>query len=58
MTDLEAPYQAMAEEPHRIGFFAFALLHLDGDDLCLRPLSERKAMLADLVGDASCLVPM
>ena len=52
-SDLEALYRAMAEEPHRIVFFAFDLLHLDGEDLCPRPLSERKAMLADLVRDAS-----
>jgi ATP-dependent DNA ligase len=51
-SDLEALYRAMAEEPHRIVFFAFDLLHLDGDDLCPRPRSERKAMLADLIGNA------
>jgi ATP-dependent DNA ligase len=54
-SDLEALYRAMAEEPHRIVFFAFDLLHLDGKNLCLLPLSERKAMLADLVGGPSPL---
>src|SRR5688572_501777 len=52
-SDLDALYRVMAEEPHRIVFFAFDLLHLDGKDLCPRPLSERKAMLADLIGDAN-----
>ena len=52
-SDLEALYAAMTDEPHRIVFFAFDLLHLDGEDLCLRPLIERKAMLADLIGEAS-----
>jgi DNA ligase D-like protein (predicted ligase) len=32
-------------------FFLFDLLHLDGEDLCPRPLIERKAKLAALVSD-------
>ena len=51
-SDLEALYQAMADEPHRIVFFAFDLLHLDGRDLCPLPLIERKAMLTMLAGGA------
>jgi DNA ligase D-like protein (predicted ligase) len=33
-------------------FFLFDLLHLDGEDLCARPLIERKARLAALLSDA------
>jgi bifunctional non-homologous end joining protein LigD len=33
-------------------FFLFDLLHLDGEDLCARPLIERKAKLAALLPDA------
>ena len=34
----------------RIALMAFDLLHLDGDDLCPRPLLERKTELARLLG--------
>ena len=34
-------------------FFLFDLLHVDGDDLCLRPLIERKARLADLLSNTT-----
>jgi ATP-dependent DNA ligase len=33
-------------------FFLFDLLHLDGEDLCPRPLIERKKRLAALLSDA------
>src|SRR6266852_2196939 len=33
-------------------FFLFDLLHLDGEDLCPRPLIEREARLAALLSDA------
>jgi hypothetical protein len=33
-------------------FFLFDLLYLDGEDLCARPLIERKARLAALLADA------
>jgi bifunctional non-homologous end joining protein LigD len=33
-------------------FFLFDLLHLDGDDVAVRPLVERKARLAELLSDA------
>jgi ATP-dependent DNA ligase len=33
--------------------FLFDLLYLDGEDLCPRPLTERKARLATLLSDAS-----
>ena len=32
-------------------FFLFDLLHLDGEDLCRRPLIKRKARLAALLAD-------
>jgi DNA ligase D-like protein (predicted ligase) len=34
-------------------FFLFDLLHLDGEDLCRRPLIERKARLAELLSNVS-----
>ena len=33
-------------------FFLFDILYLDGEDLCVRPLIERKARLAALLSDA------
>ena len=33
-------------------FFLFDLLYLDGEDLCPRPLIERKTRLAELLADA------
>ena len=33
-------------------FFLLDLLYLDGEDLCMRPLTERKARLAALLSDA------
>jgi bifunctional non-homologous end joining protein LigD len=33
-------------------FFLFDLLHLDGEDLCARPLIERKERLAALLSNA------
>jgi ATP-dependent DNA ligase len=35
-----------------LAFFLFDLLHLDGEDLCARPLIERKERLAALLADA------
>jgi bifunctional non-homologous end joining protein LigD len=34
-------------------FFLFDLLYLDGEDLCARPLQERKARLAALLSNVS-----
>jgi bifunctional non-homologous end joining protein LigD len=34
-------------------FFLFDLLYLDGEDLCPRPVIERKAQLADLLSNAT-----
>ena len=52
-SDLEALYRAMADEPHRLIYFAFDLLHLDGADLRSRPLIERRSILAELIGVAN-----
>lgn len=46
----EALRGAIAGEPHRLVFFAFDLLHLDGKDLRRLPLEERRARLAALIG--------
>jgi bifunctional non-homologous end joining protein LigD len=43
---------AIGSEPHRLIFFAFDLLHLDGDDLRARPLEERRAKLRFLLTGA------
>ena len=43
----------MAAEPHRLVYYAFDLLHLDGRDLRLAPLTERHAALQELLGDVS-----
>jgi ATP-dependent DNA ligase len=39
----------MTDEPHRLVFFAFDLLHLDGMELRRHPLVDRKAMLDRLL---------
>jgi ATP-dependent DNA ligase len=49
-SSLEALQNAIYYEPHRIVYYAFDLLRLDGENLCGRPLEERKARLADLIG--------
>ena len=41
--------RAMTDEPHRLVFFAFDLLHLDGKDLRKLPLIERRGMLEELL---------
>jgi ATP-dependent DNA ligase len=48
-SDLAYFHEAMDSEPHRVVFFAFDLLHLDGDDLRRQPLEERRARLRDLI---------
>jgi ATP-dependent DNA ligase len=48
----------MKHEPHRLVFFAFDLLHLDGEDLRGRPLLERKARLAELLSPPDPLCPI
>lgn len=48
-TDFGAVRRAMTREPHRLVYFVFDLLHLDGEDLRSKPLEERRAKLRWLV---------
>src|SRR5690242_12789889 len=49
LTDFNALRSAVHRAPHRILFFAFDLLHLNGEDLRGRPLMERRALLQKLI---------
>src|SRR5262245_61388654 len=49
ITDFHALCSAIHRAPHRILFFAFDLLHLDGQDLRRRPLMERRELLRKLI---------
>ena len=49
ITDFNALRSAIYKAPHRLVFFAFDLLHLDGQDLRGRPLMERRALLRRLI---------
>ncbi len=49
LTDFDALRSAIYTAPHRLVFFAFDLLHLDGQDLRGQPLMERRALLRKLV---------
>src|SRR5262249_19803052 len=49
VTDFHALRSAIYTAPHRIVFFAFDLLHLNGEDLRGRPLMERRALLRRLI---------
>src|SRR3954447_18671004 len=55
LSDFGALRSAMRWEPGRIVFVAFDLLHLDGDDLRLRPLLERRLKLEALIGEAGAI---
>ena len=48
-TDFQALQSAIKGEPARLEFYAFDLLHLDGDDLTQLPLVERKDKLSALL---------
>jgi bifunctional non-homologous end joining protein LigD len=50
-SDFESLQSALRSRPHRIILYAFDLLHLDGKDLRLETLAERRAKLKTLVGD-------
>src|SRR6218665_811923 len=52
VTDFGQLRRAMTAEPHRLAFFAFDLLHLDGEDLRQQPLEERRAKLRWLLRSA------
>ena len=53
ISDFAALRVAMGSEPHRLVFYAFDLLHIDGRDFRLAPLTERRAALQELLGEAS-----
>ncbi|HET8540364.1 MAG TPA: DNA ligase D, partial [Anaeromyxobacter sp.] len=50
-TSFQALQNAFAGGRGTLVYFVFDLLHLDGEDLAARPLLERKAALARLLGD-------
>ena len=49
LTDFNALRSAMYTAPHRLVFFAFDLLHLDGQDVRGQHLMERRALLRRLI---------
>jgi bifunctional non-homologous end joining protein LigD len=49
ISDFDALRSAIHKAPHRIVFFAFDLLHLDGQDLRRTPLMERRSALRGLI---------
>jgi DNA ligase D-like protein (predicted ligase) len=49
ISDFDALRSAIHRAPHRIVFFAFDLLHLNGQDLRRTPLVERRAALRKLI---------
>jgi bifunctional non-homologous end joining protein LigD len=51
-TDFHSLRRAITSEPQRLVFFAFDLLHLNGEDLRSRPLEERRAHLRFLMSGA------
>jgi DNA ligase D-like protein (predicted ligase) len=52
VSDFGAFRSAMSDEPHRIIFFAFDLLHIDGKDIRREPLTARRERLAKLMAGA------
>ncbi len=54
-TSFQALQNAFAGGRRELVYFAFDLLHLDGEDLSERPLLERKAALARLLGDGGVI---
>lgn len=55
-TSFQALQNAFGGGRSDLRYFAFDLLHLDGEDLASRPLLERKAVLARLVGSAAGII--
>src|SRR5262249_38323482 len=49
ISDFDALCSAVHKAPNRILFFAFDLLHLDGEDLRGQPLMDRRALLRKLI---------
>lgn len=50
-TSFQALQAALKSDPNAVDYFAFDLLELNGVDLTQRPLLERKALLAALIGE-------
>ena len=53
---LQNAFSAGAGARPPLAYFVFDLLHLDGEDLASRPLAERKAVLARLLGEGHGIV--
>lgn len=51
VSDFAALRSAITKEPHRLGFYAFDLLHLNGHDLRDMILEDRRELLGDLIED-------
>jgi bifunctional non-homologous end joining protein LigD len=51
VSNFEALGSAIRRQPHSIILYAFDLLHIDGEDLRRETLSERRAVLKNLIGD-------
>jgi ATP-dependent DNA ligase len=49
LSDFGALRSAISKRPDRLIFFAFDLLHLNGEDLRSRPIEERRAKLGELL---------
>ena len=55
VTHLDALSDARSDgRPERLAYFAFDLLHLDGQDLRRCPIEDRKILLRDVIGAARC----
>ena len=50
LSDFRALRASITSNPHRLIFYAFDLLHIDGKDLRRTPLIERRAKLEELIG--------
>jgi DNA ligase D-like protein (predicted ligase) len=50
-TDFATLRSAIRWQPQRLVFVAFDLLHLDGQDLRIRPLLRRRELLQELIGE-------
>jgi bifunctional non-homologous end joining protein LigD len=54
VTHIDGLNDAIAGRPQQLAYFAFDLLHLDGQDLRHCPIEERKALLRDVLEAGSC----
>lgn len=50
LSDFHALRSALSSAPHRVTYFAFDLLHLNGEDLRRHPLIDRRSKLERLLG--------